>query len=258
MSGHDHAVVLDVRGLTYGYERVPVLRDINLHVHAGDFLAIIGPNGGGKTTLLKLMLGLLKPWQGAVRYHTNVTPGKVGYVPQFSTFDFHFPLRVCDVVAMGLSGGRSFWRWYSRDERNAVMAALERLKLGDLANDSVSELSGGQLQRVLIARAIVGRPAIMFLDEPTASVDAESRDTVRDLLTELNATIPIVLVTHDITSYAHQVKQIACVNRELFYHGSGSGLSHAALEKAYGCPVELIAHDIPHRVLSHEPGDHQC
>jgi zinc transport system ATP-binding protein len=255
MSGHD--VVLEVRGLSFGYEREPILRDINLHVHAGDFLAIIGPNGGGKTTLLRVMLGLCRPWQGLVVYH-GVKPGCLGYVPQFSTFDFQFPLRVWDVVAMGLHGGRPFWKRYSKTDRLAVGGALARLKLDALADMPVADLSGGQLQRVLIARAIVGEPRILCLDEPTASVDAESRDTVRDLLAELNARIPIVLVTHDITSYARQVKQIACVNRELFYHGSGAGLSHAALEKTYGCPVELIAHDIPHRVLSHAPEAHRC
>lgn len=149
---------------------------------------------------------------------------------------------------MGRLGARGLFRPYTREDREAVAETLARLRLADLARASIRELSGGQLQRVLIARAIVSRPAALFLDEPTASIDAESREVLRGLLEELNREIPIVVVTHDVTSIARAVQHVACVNRRLDYHGAGE-LTQEALEESYGCPVELFAHGIPHRVL---------
>lgn len=246
--------VLEVSGLTFGYEREPVLRDVNLQIGQRDFLAIIGPNGGGKTTLLRLLLGLETPWRGTVRWPTGIRPGDIGFVPQFSTFDKNFPLRLRDTVLMGrLSRGGLFGR-YGRADHRAVDAILERLHLSHKASASIADLSGGQLQRALIARALVGEPRILLLDEPTASVDAETRQVLGQVLEELNRTIPVVVITHDITAFAAQVRQIACVNRQLFYHGSGQ-ISHADLAEAYGCPVELIAHGVPHRVLHDHAGD---
>ncbi|SEP12948.1 metal ABC transporter ATP-binding protein [Aquisalimonas asiatica] len=246
-AGGSEAVV-DVRGLTFGYDREPVLRDVDLRIGRNDFLAIIGPNGGGKTTLLRLMLGLETPWRGEVTWPTGVRPGHIGFVPQFSTFDKNFPLRLRDAVLMGRLGRGGLLARYGRADHRAVDAILERLHLGHLAFAPIADLSGGQLQRALIARALVGEPRILLLDEPTASVDAETRQVLGQVLEELNRDIPVVVITHDITAFAAQVKQIACVNRELFYHGDGQ-LSHADLAEAYGCPVELIAHGVPHRVL---------
>jgi len=249
----DAAPVLAARNLTFGYGREVVLDDVSLEIQARDFLAIIGPNGGGKTTLLKVMLGLLRPWSGEVIYHlpSGGDPrGRLGYVPQFSTFDKDFPLRVSDMVLMGRIGSRGMLRPWSRQDRAAAAAALERLGLAGLARDHVAELSGGQLQRVLIARALVSDPEILFLDEPTASIDAESRETLRGLLVDLNQSIPVVVVTHDVTSIASMVRRIACINRRLFYHGDPE-LSLEVMEEVYGCPVELVTHGVPHRVLHH-------
>jgi zinc transport system ATP-binding protein len=248
--------LVEVRHLTFGYGKEVVLDHVDLEIQRRDFLAIIGPNGGGKTTLLKVMLGLLRPWSGEVVYHLpngGETRGRLGYVPQFSTFDKDFPLRVRDMVLMGrlgYHGGRGLLRSYSRDDRAAADAALDRLGLRGIARAHVSEISGGQLQRVLIARALVSSPEILFLDEPTASIDAESRETLSRLLEELNRTIPIVVVTHDVTSIATMVNRIACINRRLFYHG-GPELSQEVMEEVYGCPVELVSHGVPHRVLHH-------
>jgi zinc transport system ATP-binding protein len=177
---------------------------------------------------------------------------RLGYVPQFSTFDKSFPLRVSDVVLMGKLGRRGLLRPYTRGDRAEVEQVLERLDLAALARAHVSEISGGQLQRVLIARAVVSTPEILFLDEPTASIDAESRGSLTDLLVELNRSIPIVVITHDVTSIAPLVRNIACINRRLHYH-AGNQLDQEMLEEVYGCPVELVAHGVAHRVLHHHP-----
>jgi zinc transport system ATP-binding protein len=239
--------LLQVRGLTFGYGRELVLDGIDLDINPRDFLAVIGPNGGGKTTLIKAILGLLRPWSGEVI--SRIPRGHMGYVPQFSTFDRSFPLRVRDVVLMGKLGRRGLVRRYTREDREDVERILERLKLVDVARAHVAEVSGGQLQRVLIARALAGDPEILFLDEPTASIDAESREVLREILEELNQNIPVVVVTHDVTSISSMVQQIACINRRLFYHGTE--INNEILEEVYGCPVELVAHGVPHRVLHH-------
>lgn len=236
------------RRVTFGYGPETVVEDVTLEIRPRDFLAIIGPNGGGKTTLVKILLGLLRPWSGEVVWTPPVRPGRMGYVPQFSTFDKDFPLRVADVVLMGRLGSRSLFRPYTRQDRVDVERVLERLGLTHLAAEHVREISGGQLQRVLIARAVVAEPEILFLDEPTASIDAESRGTLTSLLEELNRRIPVVVITHDVTGLAHLVRRIACVNRRLVCH-EGAELDARTLEEAYGGPVELVTHGLHHRVL---------
>jgi zinc transport system ATP-binding protein len=238
--------LIEVREVSFGYGAELVLEGVNLAIYPHDYLAILGPNGGGKTTLIKLLLGLLNPRSGSIVDRLPDRPGKLGYVPQFSTFDRGFPLRVLEVVRMGRISRRGLLGPYNRDDQRAAEAMLERLHLADLARRPIRELSGGQMQRVLIARALVSEPAILFLDEPTASIDAESRETLRELLLELNQKIPIVVVTHDPTSIASAVRHVACVNRGLHYHHE---LTNEALEEAYGCPVELLGHGVPHRVL---------
>lgn len=244
----DERPLISARGITFGYGREVVLEDVDLEIQPRDFLAIIGPNGGGKTTLVKVLLGLLRPWSGEVTY--RLSRRRLGYVPQFSTFDKDFPLRVADVVLMGRLSGRGLLLPYSREDRARAAEALERLGLTDLAGAHVREVSGGQLQRVLIARALVSDPEALFLDEPTASIDAESRGTLQGLLAELNERIPVVVITHDVTSIAPMVRRIACINRRLFVHGS-SELDQHMLEEVYGCPIELVTHGVAHRVLHH-------
>lgn len=247
--------LLEARHVTFGYGREPVVEDIDLAIHPRDFLAVIGPNGGGKTTLVKILLGLLTPWSGEVVYHFLAgRRGRLGYVPQFSTFDKSFPLRVSDVVLMGKLGSRGLLRRYTQSDRAELAAVLDRLDLTRLARAHVSEISGGQLQRVLIARAVLSDPDILFLDEPTASIDAESRQVLTALLQDLNRSIPIVVITHDVTSIAPMVQHIACINRRLWYHAGGE-LDQAMLEEVYGCPVEMVTHGVAHRVL-HDHHDH--
>jgi len=245
-------VLIEARGITFGYGQEAVLRDVDLVIRREHFLAILGPNGGGKTTLVKVLLGLLSPWTGTVRRSTSPRRGALGYVPQFATFDRSFPIRVRDLVQMGRLGLRGPLHRYRTRDRHRVAEMLDAFGLAGVAEETVEELSGGQLQRALIARALVAEPEILFLDEPLASIDAESREVLLSTLERLHAEIPIVVITHDLTPFAGVVQQIACVNRHLFYHPHGE-LTTEMLEEVYGCPVELIAHGVPHRVLhSHE------
>ncbi len=246
----DRSPLVEIEDVTFGYGREVVLDRVSLAIRPGDFLAVIGPNGGGKTTLLKLVLGLLQPWSGRVRTRISGRGGAIGYVPQFSTFDKSFPLQVREAVTMGRLGVRGPLRRYGADDRRAVDAVLGRFGLRPLASTPIGDLSGGQLQRVLIARALVSEPEILFLDEPLASIDAEFREVLLATLNELNERIPVVLVTHDMTPFAGVARQIACVNRALHYHPRGE-LTAEMLEEVYGCPVELVAHGVPHRVLRH-------
>lgn len=244
--------LVELRGVVAGYGREAVLDGVSLAVRRGDFLALIGPNGGGKTTLLKVILGLLQPWRGEVVWADSGRPGGRGYVPQFAGFDRTFPLRVRDVVRLGRLGRRGRLARYTAEDARRVAAELERFGLGRWAETPIGDLSGGQLQRTLIARALVADPEVLFLDEPLAAVDPEFRGRLVGILEELHRAIPVVVVTHDLTPFAAVVRQIGCVNRQLHYHPEGRLTAHD-LEEVYGCPVELVSHGVPHRVLAPHP-----
>ena len=244
---------IQLREVSYSYGQTPVLESVNLRLDDGDFLGIIGPNAGGKTTLLKIVLGLLKPDSGTVEVFGHAPAdnrGVIGYVPQYARFDASFPINVLDTVRMGRLGiGR---RERSRESREAALAVLDRVDLGGMAGEQIGQLSGGQLQRVLIARALASEPRILLLDEPTASVDTRIGRSVYELLERLSEQMTIVLVSHDIGVISRYVKTIACLNVRLHYHHSRE-LTDEMVEVAYGCPVDLVAHGHPHRVLpSHE------
>lgn len=246
--------VLELRGVSFSYGATPALLDVDLVLREGDFLGLIGPNAGGKTTLLKIMLGLLTPDSGTVRVMgrpPRESRGLLGYVPQYARFDKGFPITVREVVRMGLVGrGR---RAADEDEASAVARALARVELEDVAGRQIGNLSGGQLQRTLIARALVGRPRVLMLDEPTASVDTRVGQSVYGLLETLAQEITVVLASHDIGVLSRYVKTIACLNVRLHYHQSRE-LTPEMVEAAYGCPVDLVAHGAPHRVLGPHPG----
>jgi zinc transport system ATP-binding protein len=233
------------------YDGTTVLEDINLSVRSGDFLGLIGPNGGGKTTLLKLMLGLITPSRGEVNI-MGEPPEKgrkrVGYVPQYSLFDRDFPINVMEVVLTGrLSHARRF-RWYGRADREDAAEALRAVDMLDFKDRQIGMLSGGQQQRVFVARALVGEPGLLLLDEPMSNVDAPMQEDFYELLDRLKQRMPIVLVSHDISAVSVYVDKIACLNRKLFYHESKE-LTPEDLEEAYMCPIQMIAHGVPHRVL---------
>jgi zinc transport system ATP-binding protein len=243
--------IIDVSGVSFSFNGQPVLQDVDLRVPRGDFLVVIGPNGGGKTTLLKLMLGLLEPTRGRVRVFgqpPRKAAHRIGYVPQNVHINKSFPVSVQDVVLMGrLRSGRG-WSGHTRQDRLAAQAALEKLGMWDYRERRIGELSGGQVQRVFIARALVSGPEALFLDEAMASIDAQSRGEFYEALTELNRTVTIVAVSHDMMILSSHVKSVACVNRDLHYHDSGE-ITQEMLDATYRCPVDLVAHGLPHRVL---------
>lgn len=241
--------LITIRNLSYSYDgKQKILSNISLEVYEKDYLVIMGPNGGGKTTLLKCMLGLLKPDKGKVVYH-DIRRKNFGYVPQFTTFDKQMPIRVYDFIESGLiSQYHPLHKKKLPAQTRRVEKEIAHFHLEPIAYAAISELSGGQLQRALLARALVQDPRILFLDEPTTFIDSESRSNLSATLSNLNKDIAIVMITHDTSAIDDHVKNIACVNRMLYYHGKDERLAES-LEKVYGCPVELIAHGLPHRVL---------
>ncbi len=219
-------ITVDSISFSYGY--TDVLSDVSFSINSGDFLAIIGPNGSGKTTLIKIILGLLKPSHGEVRILGKLMDRfsdwrKLGYVPQKATpLDPFFPVSVKEVVHMGLISSRKFPRLTKKEEELSIQKALIHVGMDQFRNWRIGSLSSGQQQRIFIARAIVNQPEILFLDEPTTGVDAETQEHFYDMLDNLNRKerITIVLITHDYGVVNEHVNQVACLNQKLVYHGS--------------------------------------
>lgn len=248
--------VISVRHLWAGYDGEPILEDINLSVRELDFIGLIGPNGGGKTTLLKVLLGLIPPMRGEVRIvGKSVEEGRryIGYIPQTVEFDRDFPISVWDVARMGRLGRRRLLQRYTAEDDEIVAEALRSVDMLNLQDRPIGELSGGQRQRVYIARALATEPNILLLDEPMASVDPRVSASIYELLRQLNEHLTILMVSHDMSAISSHVKTVGCLNRWLFYHGEKQ-LTPDMLEAAYQCPIDLIAHGIPHRVFAeHAP-----
>jgi zinc transport system ATP-binding protein len=249
--------IISLDHVSYGIDGTPVLVDVSLDVFEHDFLGIIGPNGGGKTTLLKVMLGLLVPDSGRVTVKGGAPHEhrmSIGYVPQYRTFDFGFPVRVLDVVLMGRLGHiRGPSRKYSRHDREIAANALHAMGIADLADRQVDSMSGGQQQKVILARALASEPEVLLLDEPTNHIDVRTEEHFFGILKELNERMAIVVVSHDIGAISTHVDRVACLNRRLFTHDSGE-ITGSMLAETYQCPIELIAHGIPHRVLADHDG----
>ena len=243
--------VISVRRLWAGYDNEPVLEDINLSVEELDFIGLIGPNGGGKTTLLKVLLGLLPPTRGEVQIMgQSIKEGRrhVGYVPQAVEFDRDFPISVWDVARMGRLGRRRLLQRYTAGDDEAVAQALRDVDMLHLRGHPIGDLSGGQRQRVYIARALAAKPRILLLDEPMASVDPQVSASIYELLSHLNERITILMISHDMNAISSHVKTVGCLNHRLFYHGDKQ-ITPDMLDAAYQCPVDLIAHGVPHRVF---------
>ncbi len=245
--------IVQIDGLYFYYNGQEVLQDINLTVNTGDFVSIIGPNGGGKTTLVKLILGLLPPAKGTVLIHGK-PPAKngtvIGYVPQYINHNFNFPASAMDVVLMGkYDPSRRFIFHNKRKDRQEALAALEQLGMADHAGRKITDLSGGQRQRVLIARALVTKPELLVLDEPTSSLDTKGQTDFFSLLKKLNRELTILVVSHDFLIVSSYAKSIACVNKRLHYHqtvGSSADLMNAyyACSVEEFCPVEHVIRDV--------------
>jgi len=243
--------VIRVKDVWVSYHGIHALEGVSLTVREKDFLGIIGPNGGGKTTLLRVILGLVKPERGHVEIMGHPPEeGRrfIGYVPQSVQLDQFFPIRVWDVVMMGRLGKRSLFKGYDQHDKEMTASCLQKVEMEDLKDRRMGELSWGQRQRVLIARALAHEPQILLLDEPTASLDTRFEVSLYELLKELNKEVTIVMVSHDIGVISAYVKTIACLNRRLIYHHSKE-ITPQMLQEAYQCPVDLIAHGLPHRVL---------
>lgn len=228
-----------------------VLEEVFLEVEEGDFLGLIGPNGGGKTTLLKAILGLIKPSRGRVLVFgmkPEAARTRVGYLPQKSLFDQKFPVSSVEVVMMGRYGRKGLFGRYCAEDKDAALAALAAVGMEEQADREIGALSGGQQQRIFVARALVSEPDLLLLDEPATGIDSSRQREFYELLRDLNEDMTIIMVSHDISAVSTYVKKIACVNRKLYYHGSKE-LFAEEIEEAYQCPVEMIAHGIPHRVL---------
>ncbi len=239
--------LIEVKNLIFGYDNIPVLKDINLNIFQNDYILIIGPNGGGKTSFLKLILGIVKPWRGSISYAKGVC-GKIGYVPQYSHFNKNFPINVLDMVLTGFIDSKNFLKKYTKNQMEKAGQMLDKFDLYLKKKENINNLSGGQIQKLLIARALVADPVALLLDEPTASIDITSQSNIRDFLYKLNRKMAIVMVTHDLTPFAQNYKRIVCINKTLFCHGRGELNAHE-LDKVYGCPVDLIGHGIPHTIL---------
>lgn len=239
--------IIEARDLAFDNPQTPVLRGVTFTVQAGDFVCMVGPNGGGKTTLLRLILGLLRPTSGTVRvFGRPPIEGRrrIGYMPQRAHLDPQFPVRALDVVLMGRLAP---WRLgpHRRAERARALAALDEVGLADLAGRPFSALSGGQRQRVLIARALACDPELLLLDEPTANLDPLMQDDVHDLLQQLNRRLTIVIVSHDVGFVASHVRTVICVNREVQVHCATSLRGENILD-LYGRDVHMVHHGHTH------------
>lgn len=250
--------IIEIEKLAAGYGGHDVLHDVNLTIYRNDFLGIIGPNGGGKTTLIKTLLGLIKPTAGTIRYFQTDATGKqqsvnsitMGYLPQYSSIDKKFPISIKEVILSGLSSKKSLISRFTKEQHTKVEAVIAKMGLEGLEDRAIGELSGGQLQRALLGRAIVSDPSVVILDEPSTYIDKQFEARLYELLAEINKSCAIILVSHDIGTVLQQVKSIACVNETIDYHPSNE-VSSEWLEKNFHCPIELLGHgSLPHRILA--------
>jgi zinc transport system ATP-binding protein len=249
--------IVEIRNASVGYSDDVVLRNINLSIVDQDYIGVIGPNGGGKTTLVKLILGLLQPIQGEVIYHSNNKENLIGYLPQVSQTDRSFPITVSEVVLSGLMSSKGGHGNFNRSDKLRAGEILQMMGIIHLKNKSIGELSGGQMQRAFLGRAIISEPRLLILDEPNTFVDNKFEHDLYELLRKLNHKMAIMMVSHDVGTITSYVKTIACVNRNLHYHPSNI-ITQSQLT-AYNCPIQLITHgDVPHTVLGeHHHHDHK-
>ena len=246
--------VIRLENVSYSYGDKQVLKDINFSIERGMFMGFVGPNGGGKTTLIKIILGLIKPDKGSIYLldkpiETFKDWNRIGFVSQkANTFNKGFPATVFEVVAMGLTAKIGYLRFMRKKHKEKVLDAIEQVGLSDYAYHNIGNLSGGQQQRVFIARALVSEPKLLILDEPTVGIDYKNVERFYDLLHELNVkkNLTLLLVTHDTGAMTEHATNVACLNQTLHFHGKSeeyTALSAEYLSEIYGYPVQVIVHD---------------
>jgi zinc transport system ATP-binding protein len=243
-------MLIRLEKISYGYGKKKVIEDVSLQMEAGDFIGMIGPNGGGKSTIIKILMGLIKPWTGSVVLgkSSKGSTTTIGYLPQYHDFDKRFPISVTEVILSGLVNQKSGGLRFSKADKLKVQTLLDQLGLSAKKNAPVGELSGGQMQRAFLGRAIIADPDLLILDEPVTYVDSKFEQELYEILEEINKQTAILLVSHDVGQIVSVVKTIACVNQSLHYHPSNK--ISAEVLASYNCPIELITHGkVPHRVL---------
>ena len=248
-----------LRDVGVAYDGHEVLRHVDLEIADDDFLGVIGPNGGGKTTLVKAILGMV-PHTGTIELAPELFRGKerlIGYMPQISEFDRAFPISLQEVVLSGLQGRRGFLTRYTSADKRKAQELLENAGLERVADTPIGEVSGGQMQRALLCRAVISDPKLLILDEPANFVDNRFEKELYGMLQELSSRMAIVMVSHDVGTITSVVKEIVCVNRHVHRHRSNR-LTEEQLRN-YDCPIQVLSHgSVPHTVLEHHPGDCCC
>lgn len=248
--------LVTLRDVGVAYDGYEALKHVDLEIAEDDFLGVIGPNGGGKTTLVKAILGTV-PHTGSVTLAPELYRGNerlIGYMPQLTAFDRSFPISVLEVVLSGLQGRRGFRNRYTRSDREKALQLLATAGIADTARNPIGEVSGGQMQRALLARAVISDPRLLILDEPANFVDNRFENELYRMLRVLNRRMAIVMVSHDVGTISSVVKEIVCVNRRVHRHRSNI-LTEEQLRN-YDCPIQLLSHGhVPHTVLEHHPGD---
>lgn len=239
-------VPIEVKNLSAGYDPKAVIADINLELKENDYLAVIGPNGGGKSTLFKAILGLIEPMGGSVKIYGKELEGyskDIGYVPQYEELDSQYPISAREVVLMGLRSKKGLRPFYTKEEKDAAEEAMEYAEVINFADKRISQLSGGQRRRVYLARALASKPSILMLDEPTASLDPEMQNCTYDILRRLNSEgVAIMLITHDMNSINRDIKRIACINHRIIINEFPK-ITQDMIELGFHCAPEFIHPD---------------
>ncbi len=243
--------LVELKSVDAAYNSEIILKDVSMDIFSDDFIGVIGPNGGGKTTLIKIILKLLKPVRGNVNYVNGDSENSehfIGYLPQTSTIDKKFPISVLDVVLSGLVSRKNLIKRNTNSEKALAREIISKLGISHIQKKTIGELSGGEMQRVFLCRAIISSPKLLILDEPNTFVDSKFERDLYEALTDLNKKMAILIVSHDIGTISSYIKTIACVNKELHYHESNI-ITENQLQ-AYNCPIQLITHgEVPHTVL---------